>query len=94
VHVLSCDAQVHRVQRVTSARRVELFGGGGTNMGAGIAAALALRPRPSVIVVLTDGYTPWPARAPTRARVVVGLVGTGAWAVPRWARLVRIERRS
>ena len=91
MHVLSCDAEVHNVQRITSARQVELFGGGGTNMGAGIDAAVALRPPPSLIVVLTDGYTPWPARGPKRARVVVGLVGGGDWPAPDWARLVRIE---
>ena len=89
--VLSCDAQVHRIQRVSSARQVELFGGGGTNMGAGIDAALELKPRPSVIVVLTDGYTPWPTKQPKGARVVVGLVGAGQWTVPAWAKLVRIE---
>ena len=43
----------------------------------GIAAALALRPRPSVVVVLTDGYTPWPDREPRGARVVIGMVGPG-----------------
>lgn len=91
VHVLACDTQVHKVQRVTSARQVQLFGGGGTNMGAGIDSALALRPRPSVIVVLTDGYTPWPAEGPKGARVVVGRVGSGDWPVPQWAKLVRIE---
>ncbi|HEV2785292.1 MAG TPA: VWA-like domain-containing protein, partial [Solirubrobacteraceae bacterium] len=91
LHVLSCDAYVHRVQRITSARQVELRGGGGTNMGAGIEAALELRPTPSVIVVLTDGYTPWPAEGPKRARVVVGLVGPADWPVPVWARCVRIE---
>jgi predicted metal-dependent peptidase len=91
ISVLSCDAQAHRAQRVSSARQVQLVGGGGTNMGAGIEAALESRPRPSVVVVLTDGYTPWPARGPKRARVVVGLVGPGRWPVPQWARLVRIE---
>jgi predicted metal-dependent peptidase len=92
IQVLSCDAEVHKVQRVSSARQVELFGGGGTNMGAGIDAALELRPRPSVVVVLTDGYTPWPPAAPKGARLVVGLVGSGDWPVPDWARLVRIEQ--
>lgn len=91
LHVLSCDAHVHNVQRVTSARQVELRGGGGTNMGAGIDAALELRPTPSVIVVLTDGYTPWPAAGPQRARVVVGLLGEAQWPAPAWARCVRIE---
>ena len=61
-----------------------LAGGGGTDMGEGIAAAAALRPRPSVVVVLTDGYTPWPDRAPPGMRVVVGLLG-GGWEPPRWA---------
>ncbi len=60
-------------------------------MGAGIASALQLKPRPSVIVVLTDGYTPWPVRAPNAARVVVGMIGAGKWEVPAWAKLVRIE---
>ncbi len=61
-------------------------------MGAGIRAAAALRPRPAVTVVLTDGYTPWPAEAPKGMRVVVGLIGTHATEAPAWARSVRVER--
>ncbi len=91
LHVLACDAEVHKVQRLTSVRQVALFGGGGTNMGAGIDSALELRPRPSTIVVLTDGYTSWPAQGPRGARVVVGIVGSGDWPAPDWAKLVRIE---
>lgn len=94
LRVLSCDAQVQRVQQVTSARQVELYGGGGTSMVAGIESALRLRPRPSVVVVLTDGYTPWPATAPRGARVVVAMVGTGRWEVPAWVQLVRVEQVS
>jgi predicted metal-dependent peptidase len=94
LRVLSCDAHVHGIQRVTSARQVELYGGGGTSMVAGIESALALRPRPSVIVVLTDGYTPWPITAPRNARVVVGLVGKGRWEAPDWATVVRIGQES
>ena len=91
VRVLACDTAVAPAQRVTSARQVQLVGGGGTDMGAGIAAAVALRPRPAVTVVLTDGYTPWPAAAPKGTRVVVGLLGPGAPAAPSWARAVRVE---
>jgi predicted metal-dependent peptidase len=91
VRVLACDSAVAPAQRVTSARQVQLIGGGGTNMGAGIAAAVALRPRPAVTVVLTDGYTPWPGRAPKGTRVVVGLLGAGAPDAPPWARAVRVE---
>jgi len=89
--VLSVDTEVHRARRVQQASQVELVGGGGTDMGAGIAAALGRRPRPDVIVVLTDGETPWPSAAPRGVRVVVGLMGQRAPAAPAWARSVRID---
>jgi predicted metal-dependent peptidase len=92
VRVLACDTAVGPARRVNSARQVQLVGGGGTDMGTGIAAAAALRPRPAVTVVLTDGYTPWPAKAPKGTRVVVGLLGPGAPAAPAWARSVRVDR--
>jgi hypothetical protein len=50
-----------------------------------------------VVVVLTDGLTPWPAEAPKGMHVVVGLIeGTHfrrgkAWAAPDWARTVLID---
>jgi len=91
VRVLACDTAVAPAQRVSSARQVELIGGGGTDMGAGIGAAAALRPRPAVTVVLTDGYTPWPVAAPKGMRVVVGLLGEGAPEAPPWTRSVRVE---
>jgi predicted metal-dependent peptidase len=74
LRVLAVDTAVHAVRRVTRAGQVVLAGGGGTDMGAGIEAAAALRPRPSVIVVLTDGFTPWPDTPPRGCRVVVGLL--------------------
>jgi predicted metal-dependent peptidase len=90
LRVLACDTAVGPVKRVSSARQVELVGGGGTDMGAGIAAAAALRPRPSIIVVLTDGYTPWPDSAPRGSKVVVGLLGDDAPDAPDWARAIRV----
>jgi hypothetical protein len=61
-------------------------------MGEGIAAAAALRPRPTVVIVLTDGYTPWPDRPPPGIRVIVGLLAEGRpWAPPDWACTVLIE---
>ena len=91
VRVLACDTAVAPAQRVSSARQVQLVGGGGTDMGAGIAAAAGLRPRPAVAVVLTDGYTPWPDVPPKGMRVVVGLLGEQAPDAPTWARAVRVE---
>jgi predicted metal-dependent peptidase len=91
LRVLACDTAVGPAQRVSSARQVQLIGGGGTDMRAGIAAAAALRPRPAVTVVLTDGYTPWPAEQPKGMRIVVGLIGPRARDAPSWARAVRVE---
>jgi predicted metal-dependent peptidase len=100
VRVLTCDAQVHSVKRVSRAAQIELLGGGGTDMGEGILQALALRPRPSIVVVLTDGFTPWPIEAPRVAKVIVGLIegggGMAPWvhrvpAPPSWAKVVRIS---
>jgi predicted metal-dependent peptidase len=97
LRVLSVDAAVQTVQRVASARSIQLVGGGGTDMGAGVEAAARLRPRPSVVVVLTDGLTPWPAEPPKGMQVVVGLIEGAsvrrgkAWAPPAWARVVHID---
>jgi predicted metal-dependent peptidase len=97
LRVLSVDAAVKTVQRVANVRSLNLVGGGGTDMGAGIEAAARLKPRPSVVVVLTDGLTPWPERPPKGMQVVVGLIeGTTvrrgrAWAAPDWARVVHID---
>ena len=97
LRVLAVDAAVHAVQRVSSGRRLELVGGGGTDMAAGVEAAAKLRPRPSVVVVLTDGLTPWPAAPPKGMAVVVGLIEGGrpkggrGWEPPEWARVVHID---
>ena len=95
VRVLAVDTAVHTVRRISRATQVQLAGGGGTDMGTGISAAADLRPRPSVVIVLTDGYTPWPDRPPAGVRVIAGLLTEGmrppGWAPPDWARTVIIE---
>jgi predicted metal-dependent peptidase len=88
--VLTVDAAVHTVQRVFDARQVRPVGGGGTDMRVGIDAALKLRPRPHVIVVLTDGYTPW-GDAPVRGvKVVAGIIGNPNADVPDWVSVVHV----
>jgi predicted metal-dependent peptidase len=75
VTVLSCDAAVHTVARVRRARDAQLGGGGGTDMRVGLAVAAELRPRPDLVVVFTDGWTPWPETPPTGAAVVAAILG-------------------
>jgi predicted metal-dependent peptidase len=91
VFVLAVDAAAAQAQRVSQARQIRLYGGGGTDMGVGIEAALKLRPRVDLIVVLTDGITPWP-RQPPSIPVVAGIIGgdTAGYPVPSWIRRVDI----
>lgn len=66
VKVIPCDMRVYHpiTVRLKSdyVKLQQLVGGGSTDMNVGIEAALALRPRPDAILVLTDGYTPWPLK--------------------------------
>lgn len=90
LRVLCCDAEAYEAQRVLDAHDVRMVGGGGTDMGAGLAAAGELRPRPDLVVVLTDGHTPWPPTPPKGTRVVVGLMDPTGHA-PGWATTIAVE---
>jgi predicted metal-dependent peptidase len=89
--VLACDAAVGATARVRRTSEVQLVGGGGTDMRVGIAAAEAVHPAPDVVVVLTDGCTPWPDH-PTRARLVVAIIGdpSAGQQAPGWATTVLV----
>ena len=89
--VLAVDAEVHVMKQVFRANEVRLVGGGGTDMVVGIRAAEGLRPKPEVVIVLTDGYTPWPNVPPRGIRVVAGLIGEGSVSVPEWMKAVQIN---
>lgn len=78
VIAITCDATTTRPQRLRRLGDLCLTGGGGTDLRVGIASAGALRPRPSIIAVLTDGWTPWPAAAPTRTTLVAIVIGPDA----------------
>jgi predicted metal-dependent peptidase len=102
VSVISCDAAAGVAVPLCRAEDIELVGGGGTDLRAGFARALRSRPRPDVIVALTDGQTPWPSAQPP-CRTVVGLfprTPRPAYeadsdyvpdAPPSWARVVTIN---
>lgn len=103
VTVLSCDAAARVAVPLCRAEGIPLVGGGGTDLRTGFAKALLTNPRPDVIVVLTDGQTPWPDTRP-QCRTVVGLFPRArarrAWdendpaytpeAPPEWAQVVVI----
>ncbi|KUN78148.1 vWA domain-containing protein [Streptomyces griseoruber] len=102
VTVLPCDADAPFAHSLCRGEGIALMGGGGTDLRTGFARALRTPPRPDVVVVLTDGQTPWP-RARPACRTVVGLFsrpGGGSWrennpdhvpdTPPDWARVVDI----
>ncbi|GAA3298785.1 VWA-like domain-containing protein [Dactylosporangium vinaceum] len=72
VTVVPCDAAAHLAVPLCRGEGIALLGGGGTDLRAGFARALRQSPQPDVVVVLTDGQTPWPDRQPP-CRTVVGL---------------------
>lgn len=88
VTFMSVDAAVGLVQKVTSARDVKLVGGGGTDMGVGLAAATAMRPRPDLVIVITDGYTPWPCKAPSMPVIIANVTVPRPKGMPAWAKVV------
>lgn len=93
--VYSVDAAVHTAQRVRRAQDVVMVGAGGTDLRIGLEAAVRAQPRPEVIVVFTDGDTPWPAQPPHNASVIIVVLARGSRpylpATPDWA--TRIECR-
>jgi predicted metal-dependent peptidase len=84
-------ADVHAARVNSWSAKVELLGGGGTDLRTGIAAVMARRPRPGLLVVLTDGFTPWPERSPTARSIIVLLGDQGQVVTPPWATVVRVD---
>ena len=66
ITIIPCDARAYApIELATTSDLVKLKklpGGGGTNMVLGIEAALKLKPKPDSILVLTDGFTPYPKK--------------------------------
>lgn len=91
VRVLSCDTASGSIKRTRMLRDLKdvLRGGGGTDLRVGLDAVERLKPLPHMVIVITDGYTPWPD-APPRMRAVVVIIGDGPDA-PKWAETVRVE---
>jgi predicted metal-dependent peptidase len=63
ITVIPCDSQVGEIQKIRSISaiaEIKLNGGGGTDLRVGISAAEHLKPVPKIVIVLTDGFSPWP----------------------------------
>src|SRR5687768_820574 len=63
--VACCDVVVHDVRKALTTAQVALYGGGGTDIGAGLRWFADRKSGPiDLLVVVTDCHTPWPQEAP------------------------------
>jgi predicted metal-dependent peptidase len=79
ITVIPCDAVAYEPIRIFTQSdflQLKLQGGGGTDMVAGIEAALRLKPSPDVVIVLTDGWTPYPLHR-YATPIVFGILNLG-----------------
>ena len=91
LQVYSVDTDVAVEGRVFKPRQISLVGGGGTDMRVGIKAAAETRP--AVIIVITDGFTPWPPTPPPGAPLTIAaLTSSGTLSrVPAWIKPIDIS---
>jgi predicted metal-dependent peptidase len=96
ITVIPCDLEVGEIQKLRSRGAIttlRLHGGGGTDMGVGIAAAGLLRPTPKIIIVFTDGYTGWPDGLPKGVETMIVCLTASECleTTPFWAKKIFIE---
>src|SRR5262245_43826663 len=96
VVVACCDVVVHDVRKVFNAAQVELYGGGGTDISAGLRWFTDdVTPAVDLLVVVSDCRTPWPDTAPPFPVITIR-VGDGApatWAERGGEKVIEIVGR-
>lgn len=94
VRVITGDTHMGSCQKAFNNASVELVGGGGTDMGALMLYAAEKFPEADVMIVVSDGYTPWPPK-PLRQKCLALLTQKSErGSVPDWIRTVYIRPES
>lgn len=88
VQVVAGDTEASYSGIVSKLSDYEWTGGGGTDMAA-ICEEVDAKHKPDAIILVTDGYTPWPER-PTRARLIVALCANTD--TPKWAKTIPVYK--
>lgn len=89
VFVAIVDDYVYSVGRLRDIHEIteQIEGGGGTDLTKGFDALAEMQPNPSVVIVLTDAYTPWHDEKPKWCQeVIITRYGNGQ--TPDWADVV------
>jgi len=91
--VIACDTKAEPPQYIRDRRAIgdlKLIGGGGTDLRAGIEAALELPRKPSLVVLLTDGQSPYPIKRPDHnvEFLMVLAEGIANPEIPNWIQVI------
>lgn len=90
--VVDVDAEVHAsfgYRRPEDLNRIT--GRGGTDMRKAVEFAEKAKVPPAVLVIATDGGTPWPEKAPSFPVIVLLTCKDAAGSVPSWAKVIEID---
>jgi predicted metal-dependent peptidase len=94
VVVACCDAAVHETRKAFSSTEIELYGGGGTDIGVGLRWFIERKVAPvDLLVIVSDCRTPWPKALPPFPVITIR-VGDGApppWGNHRGNKVITIE---
>ena len=93
-----------KLQKVTDPKKIDLSGGGGTDMRVAYTELATISPKIDIGIILTDGETPWPTEAPSnnvKYITVIIVDGSRNWtqniideaekAVGRWSKIVVVD---
>lgn len=93
LHVVQFDGEVQSDELFRNSKvEISVHGRGGTDMTAGLNYAYE-KHQPSVMVLITDGFTGWPSEPYKNCQVVAGLTNMG-WKkkVPSWVKVVDLSK--
>lgn len=94
IRLVAADATGHGVQQVRDAADIQLVGGGGTDLREAVVEVATHAERPDLVLILTDGMTPWAAEPPAgnrRARYIVLLMQEYTGALPGWVDRITVR---
>ena len=93
VEFVACDAEVHVQKKVRNWKdvRANLKGGGGTDFRPVFEAFDKAKPRPDIVIFVTDGYGPAPVEAPANMKVIWLLVGGNEQAPATWGECIPMK---
>lgn len=94
---ITCDASIQGDKQITNLLQAKnlMKGGGGTDMTLAIEQACNTKglPKPNIIILLTDGYTPWPSEKPKVDKFITAVVNGSVSGVPEWSKVVEVNIR-